>query len=84
MTTITSNAAVSSSVEAPAFVNGAPGALSGLQVQTSDLLENKISKITPEPKKRIYKTEREKSKPIFEKKEEKQRKFFIIKPDCES
>jgi hypothetical protein len=34
--------------------------------------------------KKTFKTEREKSKPIFEKKEKVERKFFIIKPDCES
>ena len=39
---------------------------------------------TTKAAKKTYKTGREKSKPIFEKKEKMERKFFIIKPECES
>ena len=58
MTTITSTAD-------PAAATNGPAA-AGQQIPTSDLL---ATKATAEPKKKTYKTEREKSKPIFEKKE---------------
>lgn len=57
MTTITSTAE-------PVITNSSTAAIQ--PITTSDLLATKAA---AEPRKKIYKTEREKSKPIFEKKE---------------
>ena len=70
LTTLTSSTADPSS---------AIPALNGDSMPIKALLHEPKTKM---PK--VYRTEREKSKPIFEKKEKIERKFFIIKPDCES